>query len=288
MITNNLSRETVLRIDVGDIFLCPSLRRQLCLSRYCNNFFTEPVDDDKNCVVTLRLREGSNHVDGDHLPRTVWNHIQLEGGSVFSMSDFGSLACLTTLGVTLYISLDPRPPIVTCNEFLCLVTTRVSSRDAVVVESNDLFTESSATWYIEAVFPGDKFSIVVPILFFISEGFDDGGILGVMMVFDLRYNVLVESFDIETGCSEVGEPKSKQGTSGDLEYCLCAEAERVAEILSLSPPPRSLVSYRRFLSLSIAFIYILSPRHSFNYAQRQNHTFNLRKLSLQSRKQHAS
>jgi len=119
------------------------------------------------------------------------------------VSHFSALASLTSLDIVLNVRLDPGPPVVVRNEFLSLVTTRVSSRDAVMVQLDDLFVKSSAAWHINAMFPGNEFTVVVLVLFFIGESFYNRGVLSIIVFLDLSEDVFIKPLNVKAVDAEV-------------------------------------------------------------------------------------
>ena len=119
------------------------------------------------------------------------------------MSHFGALTSFASLNIVLDVGLDSRPPVVVRDEFLSLVTTRMSGRDAIMVQLDDLFAKSSAAWHIDTMFPGDEFAIVVPVLLFVGEGFDNCSVLCVIVFLDLREDVFVKAFNVKAVSTEV-------------------------------------------------------------------------------------
>ena len=119
------------------------------------------------------------------------------------MSHFGALASFTSFDIVLNVSLNPGPPVVACDKFLCFITAGVSSRDTVMVQFDDLLTKLSATWYVNTMFPSNEFAIIVPVLLFVGECFNNSGVLGVIVFLDLSNNIFIKPLNVKTVGTEM-------------------------------------------------------------------------------------
>lgn len=61
---------------------------------------------------------------------------------------FSSLARIATFNIQFNVLLHVRPPIISCNEFLCLESSWMSCYDRIVMLLNDIGLKLNVEWYI--------------------------------------------------------------------------------------------------------------------------------------------
>jgi hypothetical protein len=71
------------------------------------------------------------------------------------------------------------------------------------MQFDDPFSKLSTMWYIDKMFTSNEFTVVVPVLFFVFEGFNNGCILSVVMFLNLSDDVIVKSFNVKGMDTEV-------------------------------------------------------------------------------------
>ena len=73
-----------------------------------------------------------------------------------AFTDLGLLASYTAVSVFLYIRLDIWPPVVSSDQFLGFIMTRVSGCNGVVMGPNDILSEFLVSWDINSSLPFDR------------------------------------------------------------------------------------------------------------------------------------
>jgi hypothetical protein len=71
-IADDFMREAMFGVEVCDVPVCPSFRSKLGLSGDGNDLFTEPINDNQDCIMALRLRKRANVRFGEEGVRTEW------------------------------------------------------------------------------------------------------------------------------------------------------------------------------------------------------------------------
>ena len=108
-------------------------------------------------------------------PRGRGNFVGVEGFFGFLTVSLSPLTGFASVNVLPNVRLDVRPPVVSCDKFLCFVSSGMSCDDTIVVFSNDVFSEAFVLWDVDSFLPGyNSFFMFLPEFLFIDESlFDD-------------------------------------------------------------------------------------------------------------------
>ena len=150
--------EYIVQVQLGH-----PLSSECCVSGKDMDLLAEPVNKDTNGIVSTGFRKFTNEVHRDHLPWLFGDLIRLKGSVGAIPVCLGALASFAAIHIHPGISLETWPPVVTCDELLCLVATWVASNGCVMVHANDVFAQLGVLGHIDPPLPGQEALILLPL-----------------------------------------------------------------------------------------------------------------------------
>ena len=130
-----MQTEDMLLEDLGHTKRIAGHRRRNDVS-----LLAKPVHYYANGIVTIRLRQFSDEVDGDGVPWMWWCSIGMQWGSRHLSSEFYPLALVASCHIAIDIVGDLGPEVVPCDEFTGALLSWMSYCWRIVVGADDIFS----------------------------------------------------------------------------------------------------------------------------------------------------
>ena len=123
--------------------------------------FAEAIYKHTDSIIPIRLWEFTYEINRDNFTWLLGDFVRLERRSGLVPMTLGALTSFTTINIHPDITLDSRPPVVSCDQLLGFVATRVSCKWSVMVHADDVFTQLGVLGNIDPPLPG-KNTVVIP------------------------------------------------------------------------------------------------------------------------------
>ena len=130
---------------------------------YDMDLFGEPVDEDTDCVITVRFWQLAYEVTRDRVPGSWWSFIRIKRSLRHLTSRLGSLTALASRDISVDICRDSGPEIVPLNKFARTLLARVACSDRVMMRDDDIFTEFLVPGHVESFLEHDVAIFFTPI-----------------------------------------------------------------------------------------------------------------------------